>query len=106
MAKINHTPGPWHVSPDAAEESYFQDVNILRHSGLAIAVAVHNGDIDPSEVKANAYLIAAAPNLLEALKMAAHELGKASGESTILEVLKVGPLARKIDRAIAKAEGQ
>jgi hypothetical protein len=58
--------------------------------------------VEPEE---HARLIAAAPAMLAALKMAAHDLGVASGDSTILEILKVGPLARAIDRAIAAAEG-
>ena len=67
---VKHTPGPWHVDPKAPEESFFEDVSILRHDGLAVAVAVHNGDIIPPEPEANARLIAAAPELLLAL----HEL--------------------------------
>lgn len=68
-----HTPGPWHVDP-TAPEAFYQDVNVLRHSGLSVAVALHNGDITPAEVAANARLIAAAPALLEALQwvMSAH----------------------------------
>lgn len=46
----------------------------------------------------------AARAMLAALTMAAHDLGAASGDSSILEVLKVGPLARTIDRAIAAAK--
>lgn len=46
----------------------------------------------------------AARAMLAALKMAAHDLGKATGNAGILEALKVGPLARTIDRAIAAAE--
>ena len=64
MTGEKHTPGPWHVDP-TAPEAYYQDVNVLRHSGLAVAVALHNGDIAPAEVEANARLIAAAPDLLE-----------------------------------------
>lgn len=61
---VKHTPGPWHVDPKAPEESFFEDVSILRHDGLAVAVAVHNGDVLPPEPEANARLIAAAPDLL------------------------------------------
>ncbi|TLX12106.1 hypothetical protein [Rhizobium sp. MHM7A] len=68
MTESKHTPGPWHVDPKSPEESFFEDVNVLRHDGLAIAVCVHNGDILPPEPEANARLIAAAPDLLEALK--------------------------------------
>ncbi|NTG61798.1 hypothetical protein G6L45_16075 [Agrobacterium rhizogenes] len=57
------TPGPWHVDPKAAEESFFEDVSILRHDGLAVAVCVHNGDILPPEPEKNAgYIAAVQPN--------------------------------------------
>ena len=62
-----HTAGEWHVDP-TAPEAFYQDVNVLRHSGLAVAVALHNGDIAPAEVAANARLIAAAPAMYEALR--------------------------------------
>ncbi len=61
---VKHTPGPWHVDPKSPEESFFEGVNILRHDGLAVAVALHNGDIFAPEHEANARLIAAAPELL------------------------------------------
>jgi hypothetical protein len=64
---VKHTPGPWHVDPKSPEESFFEDVNVLRHDGLAVAVCVQNGDILPPEPEANARLIAAAPDLLVAL---------------------------------------
>lgn len=60
-------PGPWHIDPKAAEESFFEDVNILRHSGLAVAVAVHNGDILPPQPEANAAYIVAACNAVPTL---------------------------------------
>lgn len=67
MADIQHSAGPWHADPKAPEDSYFEDVNILRPNGLAVAVAVHNGNISPDEVKANAFVLAAAPEMREAL---------------------------------------
>ncbi|MGV1682882.1 hypothetical protein [Sphingopyxis sp. NJF-3] len=73
-----HTPGPWHVDPKAAEDSFFEDVNILRHDGLAVAVCVQNDDIVPPAPEANAAFIVRAVNshyeLLEALKACRLEL--------------------------------
>ncbi|MCV4287757.1 hypothetical protein OH708_07540 [Pseudomonas capsici] len=63
MNKPQHTPGPWsHQGPDD-----FLDFNIL-HPGdsLAVAAVVSNMRELP-EIAANAKLIAAAPELLEAL---------------------------------------
>ncbi|GFM73801.1 hypothetical protein PSCICL_47930 [Pseudomonas cichorii] len=63
MTKHKHTPGPWrHEGPD-----YFHDFNILSPcDSLAVAAVVSNMRELP-EIAANAKLIAAAPELLEAL---------------------------------------
>lgn len=103
---VKHTPGPWHVDPKAPEESFFEDVNILRHDGLAVAVCVHNGDIVPPEPEANARLIAAAPDLLEALR---ELFATVQGECPRLldEDRGANPhLYSSIVDAIAKAEGR
>ncbi|MGO4171605.1 hypothetical protein [Bosea sp. TAF32] len=68
MAEIKHSTSPWHADPKAPEDSYFEDVSILREDGLAVGVAVHNGDISPEEVKANAFVMAAAPEMQAALR--------------------------------------
>jgi hypothetical protein len=97
MAEIQHSAGPWHVDPKAPEESYFEDLSILRPDGLAVAVAVHNGNITPDEVKANAFVLAAAPEMREALKLAKTWLeGWASAERELAI----------IDAALLKAEGR
>lgn len=61
-----HTAGPWRAVP--AEDSFFRDVNILQADGLAVGVALQNGDILPSQAERNGHLFAAAPDLYEALK--------------------------------------
>lgn len=54
-----HTPGPWDT---------FGDEIVARNTDLHIAdVALHDG-INPTEWQANMRLIAAAPDLLEALR--------------------------------------
>lgn len=80
----NPKPGtalPWHTNPKDAEESFFCDVNILRHDGLAVAVAVHNGDIEPDAVAANAAYIVHACNTLPQVEAERDELAKALGEA-------------------------
>ena len=99
----SYKPGPWHVDPKAAEESFFEDVSILRQDGLAVAVAVHNGDILPPEPEANALLIAAAPDLLEALKLFVRAEKMARDGNPPQDADKLIDLG---DAAIAKAEGR
>lgn len=97
-----HTPGAWHAAGDY--------VFAMRNSGYTQPItrtySTKNGspgiqclDCDPEEAQANARLIAAAPELLEACRKA-----KAFLDSCGLDWLGKGddPLAA----AIAKATGQ
>jgi hypothetical protein len=85
-----HTPGPWQV--------YRRSIVTASDKSIVAEIVV-NGD--QSETKSNAYLIAAAPNMLEALKQAKTAM------------LKTGPrpntddeIMHLLDAAIAKAEGK
>lgn len=89
-----HTPGPWEADPVTDPDAYFSDVNILRDDGLAVAVAVQNGDIAPHQARANAHLIAAAPDLLRAVKMMMKAL---KGDASVSYALTEGR------RAVTKA---
>lgn len=60
--KTKYTPAPWHVTQDVAGETAVND-HTQFHSTFPIAVIY--GRLDQKE--ANAQLIAAAPELLEAL---------------------------------------
>lgn len=55
-----HTPGPWSVEP---YDKYQKDIIIIEPR-----CSVDNDDVDHEEAEANARLIAAAPDLLEALQ--------------------------------------
>lgn len=61
------TPGPWIVRPQAAHMSHNGDVGIVNDKGSLIAVALFERD----HALDNANLIAAAPQMLEALRYAA-----------------------------------
>lgn len=64
-----HTPGPWHLGLKPGPMIYGSDTS---------QVADLRGDLlDKSEALANARLIAAAPELLAALKLAVESLHKA-----------------------------
>lgn len=89
-----HTPGPWYVVP------LDTDLRVVAHQGYRVA------RLYPEDVE-NARLIAAAPELLEALQACAtilpryHMSGKTTGEdeehSAVLE---------RVLEAIAKAGGK
>lgn len=72
MRKAQHTPGPWIYAPAGkVMQGYSQPFGISQ-SDKANLVAGVFGDVAGGEeaAKANALLIAAAPELLEALKVA------------------------------------
>jgi hypothetical protein len=112
MSTPNHTPGPWRII-DSIEQSkativgadfpamgFVADVNLCR-----------NNDKEEVDGAANARLIAAAPELLEALK---HALAVCEAETELrgendtddYEGGAAGPVAEMIRDAITKAEGR
>jgi hypothetical protein len=74
MAKPAHTPGPWHITSHGNDKSNY--IPIYTEDGLWITEAKGRGGIRGSmvgpnnndEIAANAALIAAAPDMLEALQ--------------------------------------
>lgn len=64
-----HTPGPWHIEWSMAQGGEAHHVCDSRDMGdLSTIATVHFHDDTEGETKANARLIAAAPELLEALE--------------------------------------
>ena len=92
-----HTPGPWSVGSNSG---HIETANAWR---MSIAICYNKDSkadgVSKEEFKANAQLIAAAPELLEALKEARSILATAEDVSEHLSI-------KKIDAAIAKATGQ
>ncbi len=102
---MSHTPGPWelgHLGPHGSFEigvGYLRP-GILSHDGFVIAgraAIQHKAD----EMCANARLIAAAPEMLDALKLAERWLANCV-PTVALDVPKPLPV---IAAAIAKAQG-
>lgn len=91
MSTAKHTPGPWAVNPIMRDQ-------ICTFDGLK-ALAIANRDGDPYEVMATAQLIAAAPELLEALKELSAEEWR-DDDDPILNCAR-----SKARAAITKAEG-
>jgi hypothetical protein len=90
MSKAAHTPGPWYV--DSCDDDL-----VYASNGLRIALCSCEGQDDeiPTEVTANALLIAAAPDLLECAEavLASWEKGDLAGA------------VRQLDAAVANAKG-
>lgn len=81
-----HSPGPWVAD----------SVNYVVQAGTNDQIANVYGPQGLLEVEANANLIAAAPDLLDALKTALSECGRVLSDNT----------TNAIKTAIAKAEGR
>jgi hypothetical protein len=92
--KTKHTPGPW---DDTGHDG--KDTQIVSSQWGEVARVVYNGDC--AQRTANARLIAAAPELLEALAFYADSANWFGAPAPVY--LDSGKLARA---AIAKAEGQ
>jgi hypothetical protein len=102
-----HTPGPWNVQ--TAEKAFCWEINHVPECGLWAAVAevgansLGSRKVTVQEAEGNARLIAAAPDLLAALRDIAEgceqrlRKGKDQGDLDTLRVCRT---------AIAKAEGR
>lgn len=112
MSDTTHTPGPWHVDPeyrtDRAGNMDGAD-QVCQPNGHTVAFLATG--MDEEAHHANAHLIAAAPEMKEALKSLANE---AAGFMSMADPEAHGQtnlrcLQRRIDAAhdaIAKAEGR
>jgi hypothetical protein len=90
---MTHTQGPWHRNIPPA--SKYPVIFAGRNTHVAI-LAVRGTSMPPEEIEANCNLIAAAPELLYALKEVAIKVGRCPA----LEIRGM------IDPIIRKAEGK
>ncbi len=91
---MKHTPGKWEYD---TKGNYYNESGVIRMNGVLIAKMVTQTTHKPKEVEANARLIAAAPELLEACKGALAHL--ISGDLTLDMALT------RLRNAILTAEG-
>ena len=99
MSTGKHTPGTW-IAKRMRNGETNGDFDIDSVSGHFIAESI--GGMDIEEEEANAHLIAAAPELLDALKQI--ERLSREADSNLVDVrAMLGDIARD---AIAKAEGE
>ena len=104
--QVKHTPRPW--QSDATNKYYSR--HVIRHNGLIVATVEHSPfDSTQDAEQANARLIAAAPEMLEALENAAMWLGKMIADGAHKNA--VAPrhcevTLDRIEKLIAKAKGE
>ena len=102
-----HTPGPWNFSKDGAE--IFPETGPNGYVELCRVVGPWDGSkfYDKGTAKANARLIAAAPELLEAVKVSLEFLDGQNMPKNIQEQISFKNHQREIlTKVIAKAEGK
>ena len=101
MNTQSHTSGPWEIGRHATPES-FPQFGIYAENGNArdLAHVVSHGTATSAETEANAHLIAAAPEMLEALQNVAEVMSGADYSHVKADMVRA--ICR---RAIAKAEG-
>ena len=108
---IKHTPGPWQHFVKLSGSENHRGFRILTADGWALA-DVQPADEDGIEGEANARLIAAAPDLLEALKRMASIIDKMGDmpdgfiHPSPWQTLKCEEALTQARAAIAKAEGE
>ncbi len=90
---MSYTKGPWEY--DNTQDNYYG--NVIRKNGVIIAKMIHGRGTTVLEHNANAHLIAAAPDLLEACKKA---------RSQIIALCSEDDVPDDVNLAIAKAEGK
>lgn len=105
MSDTKHTPGPWETCDPEDYGDYDGNCRVILGDDLRVAVVL---GVD-GENEANAHLIAAAPDLLEAL----HECAEYFDRFADAEFTQDGPnpnremtLLQSVTRAIDKAEGR
>lgn len=94
-----HTPGPWRINGNNMFRWIVADSEVFTHSGDVNRSAYGGNMVCESVHKANARLIAAAPELLEALKEIVDAADGAGWE-------QLDPSFKKARAAIAKATGE
>lgn len=97
-----HTKGPWQVAKDGSIGS-IETVNGNKPIGHSFQTQPTRRPEDHEERIANAYVMAAGPDLLEALKEAYQHINGGSG---IKQGMEWKAMYDKIGAAIAKAEGE
>ena len=100
---MKHTPGPWYYEDDSYAPYIVDSTRVIRLADVHDTPFLSNGNCGRRASKANARLIAAAPELLESLREMlpiVHDAMNADDDDVI------GKIAYRASAAIAKAEGR
>ena len=103
---MSYTKGPWKAVRTVADD--FSIISMSPDVGWGPLAKVLNpieGELSPLEVEDNANLIAAAPEMYEALKAILEETENLIGNGN-LEALYVSKSFAKLHKALAKVEGK
>ena len=98
--KTKHTPGPWIVK-QVPQDRYVTDLHVARQDNEGSYVAIIDKVFNSQSATANARLIAAAPEMLEALEKIKETLDIIKGG----EFFAMNYELLLVNRAIAKAKG-
>lgn len=96
-----HSPAPWHVDPDERPDMEWNN-HIYSADSTCVCFMAHSDGKDDERDEANARLIAAAPDLLEALEIVKDMATAMRGEDFNLGYEQW----RKVHAAIKKARGE
>lgn len=105
--KTTHTPGPWGVIENSNMADMIVSICKDKIDAPRTVLDPDNGIVgkDSAQAVANARLIAAAPELLDACKNAANVLA-ALAVGTLTKVERDSPAILQLRAAISKAEGK
>ncbi len=105
MTTLKHTPGPWtRLTDDPSDESRFATTSIIGSNDKYVLSQIDTRN--SAEGNANLRLIAAAPELLEALKLLLVKQSFIEKNCDPLALKRIGSAMPQIRAAIAKAEGK
>lgn len=103
--KQAHTPEPWEAEVRGKRWDVYPTPRYPCQQPVASGHARDLGETFAGESEANARLIAAAPELLEALRAVTHQAAKEIDQSATHDGLNNCKLLTQARAAIAKAEG-
>ena len=102
MIKMKHTPGPWR-----AVETPYGPIDIFGASAESVVTVYRSDSRDPVMRRANARLIAAAPEMYEALRTTSANIRSLGPAGALDDVpMPYREWLKVVEDALSKAEGR